>query len=229
MPQGHFSEELFRFLADLAENNNREWFEANRSRYEEHLKQPLLEFIRDFAPALQSINPHFSAIPRIVGGSMFRIYRDMRFTKDERPYKTWAAAQFRHSQHSKDIHGPGFYLHLEPGECFMGAGIWHPDSKTLGRIREAIVGRPGRWLAATRWDEFEATFELVGDTLVRPPRGFDRDHPQIEDLKRKDFIASTPFRKKQVTDPGFLELFTDSCRSASGLMRFLTEAVGLAW
>lgn len=229
MASGHFSADTFRFLSDLAENNNREWFEENRQRYEDHIKEPLLDFIRDFAPALHSVNPNFSAIPRIVGGSMFRIYRDLRFSKDDRPYKTWAAAQFRHRQHSKDVHGPGFYLHIQPGECFMGAGIWHPDMGTLSRIRDSIVDRPGRWLEATRSDEFQENFELVGDSLIRAPRGYDPEHAQIEDLKRKDFIASKSFRKTQVLGADFLSLFTESCRQTAAFMRFLTEAVGLAW
>lgn len=229
MQRGHFSRETFRFLADLAGQNEREWFEANRERYEAHIKEPLLAFIRDFAPALRALNPNFAAIPRIVGGSMFRIHRDLRFSKDDRPYKTWAAAQFRHRQHSKDVHGPGFYLHIQPGDSFMGAGIWHPESATLARIRDAIVNRPGRWLEATRSDEFMETFDLVGDSLVRGPRGYNPDHPQIEDLKRKDFIASRPFTQAQVLAPDFLDLYAGSCRRAAPFMRFLTLAVGLEW
>lgn len=227
--QVHFSPETFRFLSDLAGNNDREWFKASRDRYEAHVERPMLDFIRDFEPLLRQINPHFAAVARIRGGSMFRIHRDMRFSKDDRPYKTWVAAQFPHRAHSEDVHGPGFYLHVEPGESFMGAGIWQPNSATLARIRETIVARPGRWLDVIHSEEFADRFELVGDRLKLGPRGYPRDHPQIEHLKWKDFTCRTDFTKSQVCRPEFIDAYARACRRAAGFMRFLTEAVGLDW
>lgn len=225
----HFSEETFRFLSELADNNDRDWFEAHRERYETHVKEPVLNFIRDFAPELRQINENFAAIPRIRGGSMFRIYRDMRFTQDDRPYKTWTAAHFRHVGHSEDVHGPGYYLHLEPGNVFMGAGIWHPDSSTLERIRQAIVNRPGRWITAIRSDEFTENFRLTGERLKLGPRGYDRDHQQIEHLKWKDFVCQKDLTDEQACQPEFLETYAQACRQAEPFMRFLTGAVGLNW
>ncbi len=227
--QVHFSRETFRFLSDLAENNDRDWFNANRDRYEAHVERPMLDFIRDFEPALRQINPRFAAVPRIRGGSMFRIHRDMRFTKDDRPYKTWAAAQFAHRGDSQDVHGPGFYLHLEPGDSFMGGGIWHPDTDTLTRIRDKIVERPGRWLEVIGADEFDDSFELVGDRLKLGPRGYPRDHPQIEHLKWKDFTCRADFTEAQVRRSDFLDAYAEACRKATDFMHFLTEAVGLEW
>jgi len=125
-----FTPALFDFLRELKGNNNRDWFQTNKSRYEKDVKDPLLLFIADFADRVPEISPHIAAIPRATGGSMFRIYRDMRFSKDKTPYKTAAALHFRHES-GKDVHAPGYYLHLEPGSVFMGAGIWKPDGETV--------------------------------------------------------------------------------------------------
>ena len=223
---GHFTEHLFEFLRDLRVNNNREWFQANKSRYEQHVKEPLLQFIEDFRPDLHSISEHFVADPRTNGGSMFRIYRDVRFSRDKSPYKTQAAAQFRHEA-GKTVHAPGFYLHLAPGEVFAGVGLWHPDSATLGRIRDRIVSNSEAWERAARDPGFLDVFDLTGDSLKRPPKGYDADHPCLEDLKRKDHIATLMFDEEEATSPEFLEDFADTCRASSPYMEFLTTAVGL--
>ena len=220
----HFGPELFGFLTDLRSNNTREWFQANKELYRRDVQEPLLRFISDFAGELAEISPHFVADPRPSGGSMFRIYRDVRFSKDKSPYKTHAAVQFRHRE-GKDAHTPCFYLHLAPDEIFAAAGLWQPPGPALNRIRAAIVDQPDRWtevVAATRNNELE----LGGDSLKRAPRGIDPDHPLIEDLKRKDFIASRRFTLKQATSRGFLERYAATCRSGSDLVRFITEAVG---
>ena len=226
--QSHFTGELFEFLLKLRANNDREWFGANKGRYEQHLKEPLLAFIEDFEPYLHSISEHFVADARANGGSMFRIYRDVRFSKDKTPYKTQAAVQFRH-QAGKSVHAPGFYLHLAPGEVFAGVGLWRPDSAALGRIRERIVADQADWEAAVGNQEFVEEFDLEGDSLKRPPKGFDPEHPRIEDLKRKDHVATCVFDEDEVTQPEFVEDFADACRTASPYMEFLTQAVGLPY
>src|ERR687888_1974338 len=144
-----FGPGLFSFLADLRANNNREWFAANKDRYEEHLLEPALDFIEAFAPRLEKISPHFRADPRPSGGSLFRIYRDTRFSKDKTPYKTNVGIHFRHER-AKDANAPGYYLHIGPGEVFAGGGIWHPDTEAATRIREAIAADPTRWRRAPR-------------------------------------------------------------------------------
>jgi uncharacterized protein (TIGR02453 family) len=219
---------LFDFLRELKLNNNRQWFEGNKTRYEQVVKQPLLEFITDFGTFLPEISPHYLAIPKATGGSMFRIYRDVRFSKDKSPYKTAAALQFRHEQ-GKDVHAPGFYLHLEPGSVFAGCGIWQPDTQTANKIRSAIANRPDNWLAAIQDAAFQKTFTLEGESLKQPPRGFDADHPLVEDLKRKDFIGSVELSEQVVCQDDFLTQYVEMCKAASPLMRFLTEALGLAW
>jgi uncharacterized protein (TIGR02453 family) len=218
----------FEFLNDLAANNNRDWFAANKQRYEDELREPVLQFVRDFAPYLADISPFFRADPRKTGGSMFRIYRDTRFSKDKSPYKTYTGVQFRHER-GKDAHCPGFYLHLQPDEFFMGVGIWHPDGATLTAIRAAIDATPERWQKVTGAKAFRGTFELAGDSLKRAPKGYDTDHPLIDDLKRKDFIAVTTLSEKQVTGEGFVKEFAGLCRKGSPLVEFLCDATGLSF
>ena len=224
----HFGPELFEFLLDLRANNMREWFQENKGRYERHVKEPLLQFIEDFEPYLHSISEHFVADARANGGSMFRIYRDVRFSKDKTPYKTQAAVHFRHEA-GKSAHAPGFYLHLAPDEVFAGVGLWRPDSAALGRIRDRIVAGPAGWENVAGATEFVDEFDLGGDSLKRPPKGFDPEHPHIEDLKRKDHVAACMFDEDEATAAGFIDSFADACRTASPYMEFLTRAVGLPY
>ena len=227
MPQtAHFSPKLFQFLKDLRANNEREWFQDQKPRYEEHVKEPMLDFIADFSAPLRKISPHFIADPRGNGGSMLRIYRDTRFSKDKTPYKTNAAAQFRHEA-GKDIHAPGFYLHLEPGQVFVGAGLWRPDPKTAAKIREAIVEDPAGWKKAVHTKKFREAAELHGDSLKRPPRGVDPEHPLLEDLKRKDFMALVSFTQKQACSAGFADDVAGALRTLKPMTKFLTQAVDL--
>jgi len=224
----YFGKELFQFLAELAMNNDRTWFNANKERYERDVKQPLLAFIEDFQGPLRKISPHFVADPRPVGGSMFRIYRDTRFAKDKTPYKTHAAAHFRHDA-TGDVHTPGFYLHLEPMNVMCGTGIWQPDGPTLLRIREAIAAKPEVWKKAISGRAFKAAHSFWGESVSRSPKGFDPNHPFIEDLKRKDFVTTVEFGMGDACSDEFMEQYAAACRTASPFMEFLTKAVGLAW
>lgn len=220
--------ELFDFLSDLKENNNRPWFQENKDRYENYFKEPLLAFIEAFAERLPAISPYYMAVPKLTGGSLFRIYRDVRFSKDKQPYKTWAGMHFRHER-ARDVHSPGYYIHLEPGNNFISCGIWKPDRESLGRIRQVILEHPQRWLDAIQGDGFSSVYQLAGESLIRPPRGIDPDHPLIEDLKRKDFLASIKINKRIATRMDFLDYYVDTCQAAAPFMRFLTESIGLSW
>jgi uncharacterized protein (TIGR02453 family) len=226
--KAYFNPELFRFLRRLKRNNNREWFLANKSSYENDVRDPLLRFITDFGPKLNRLSTHFIADPRPVGGSLFRIHRDVRFSKDKSPYKTAAAAQFRHEE-AKDVHAPGFYLHLEPSNVFFGAGLWHPDGKTLAKIRDAIVEDPARWKRILSSKTFEANFTRSGESLKKPPRGYDPEHPFIEDLKRKDHVITTVFSEEEACAADFLDRFTLACRRAGSFVEFLTRGAGLPY
>ena len=224
----HFTPALFKFLRELNKNNTREWFQANKDRYETDVRNPLLGFIADFAPYLEEISPQFVAEPRRSGGSMFRIHRDTRFSKDKSPYKTHAAAQFRHAR-GKDVHAPGFYLHLEPRQVFAGTGLWRPDSATTKKIRDAIVAKPAAWKRARSGRALLALCTFEGESLKRPPRGYDADHPLIEDIKRKDFLALAPFSQAEVCAGDFLQRFARFCRTVAPYTAFLTDAVDLEW
>ena len=221
-----FSPALFTFLRDLKKNNDRDWFKANRPRYEDVVQEPALAFIEDFGPHLHAISPHFRADPRPAGGSLFRIYRDTRFSKDKSPYKTHIGIHFRHEL-AKSAHAPGFYLHLEPGQTFLGAGIWRPDTEPLAQIRAAIAEDPGRWISATRADEFADVYDLGGDSLKRAPAEFDPEHPLIDELKRKDFIAMRSVTDKAACSRGFVEDTAGTFAVAGPLVRFLCDAIGV--
>ena len=226
----YFTPGFFQFFRELESNNRREWFQANKSRFETEVRDPMIRFIGDFAPHLRAISRHYYADPRPVGGSMFRIYRDIRFSKDKSPYKTHAGMFFHHlAGREKGIATPGFYLHLSPSEVFVGAGLWHPEGEALAKIRDAIVTHPDRWKRATSQREFRATCRLSGDKLQRPPKGYDPEHPLIEDLKRKDFVTVTDLSEKQACSAGFMDAFVSSSNAAAPFMRFLTESLGLPW
>ena len=176
--------------------------------------------------SLEKISKHFVADPSLQGGSLFRIYRDTRFAKDKTPYKTNTGVHFRHFM-AKDAHAPGFYLHLQPGENYMGVGLWRPETKAAYAIREHIDKTQAEWKKATRGKRFADVYSLGGESLTRPPRGFDEDHPYIDDLKRKDFIASTRLSQKTITSADFMKTYTDNCKRAVPFMKFLCDAVGV--
>jgi len=221
-----FTKETFAFLRDLAKNNDREWFQENRPRYEQWVLAPSVRFIMDFGRRLQWISPQFRADPRLVGGSLFRIYRDTRFAKDKSPYKTHIGIQFRHEK-GTDAYTPGFYLHIEPGNVFAGLGVWHPGAPALHAIRQAMVAHPERWSAAVGDARFAKRLELAGDRLSRPPRGFDPEHPLIDDLRRKDFIAVAKLTQRAATSKDLIQKYAEICRAGAPMMRFLCGALRL--
>ena len=143
MPTRYFTQAVFEFLEELALNNNKPWWEENKERYINKIREPALDFVTDFGQRLEEISPHFVADPRVNGGSLMRPYRDMRFAKGE-PYKTNVGIQFRHEQ-GKDVHAPGFYLHIEPGQSFAGVGLWNPETKVARAIRQSINDDPATW------------------------------------------------------------------------------------
>ncbi len=214
----------FAFLRELKAHNKRAWFEANKQRYLEEVRDPLLRFVAACAPGLNKISPHVVADPRPVGGSLFRIYRDVRFSKDKSPYKTHAAMSFRHAD-GKERPAPGFYLHLAPGDVFAGGGLWHAEAEAVKAVRDAIVEHPKEWARVVR----ASPLSDGEDTLKRPPRGYDPAHPHIADLKRNSFTTGTQFSQAQACADGFPTAFVRSCRATAPLMEFLAGALGLPW
>ena len=226
MSETYFTPQSFAFLGKLANNNSRDWFKAHQDEYETQVREPALQLIRAMAPQLAKSSAHFRADDRKVGGSLFRIQRDTRFSADKTPYKTHIGIRFRHER-AKDVHSPLFYLHLEPGNHFVGAGLWHPEPKVARQIREFIVANPNGWKQATQSRAFCKDFAMGGDSLVRPPRGFDPEHPLIEDLKRKDFVASTTLDDAQVLDASLPETLVAHYRRVAPLVEYLCDAVEL--
>lgn len=197
-PEFHgFSKEFFVFFQTLKANNERAWFQAHKDRFRETVQSPMSDFIAAMAPRLKKISKEFVADPRPNGGSMFRIHRDVRFSRDKRPYKEHAACQFRH-RFGRDAHAPGFYVHLGPGDVFFGGGLWVPQSEPLASVRGAIAAKPELWSKVVSDDKFIGFFGSVeGESLTRPPRGFDPDHPHIVDIKRKSFVAARVSSERQ--------------------------------
>ncbi len=222
---GHFSPAFFKFFRDLKRHNDREWFAAERARYTADVEAPMMQFITDVAPRLRAISRAFVANPRRTGGSMFRIYRDTRFSPDKSPFKLHMAARFAHEARKASAdNAPGFYLHLGPGESYGGGGVYHLETPAMTRIREHIVSRPKSWAQV-----LASGVEIEGDRLKRPPAGFDPSHKFVEDLKRKDLYSLREFTEADVVASDFLDRFTRACEQAAPLVEFLTKSLGLRW
>lgn len=227
MGRFYFDRDFFGFLKDLAANNNRDWFEANRTRFEHSVRGPFLRLISDLGPHFKKVNKDVVVDPRPNGGSMMRIYRDIRFSKDKSPYKTFVAAHFWHRNGDDDA-APAYYLHLAPGSSSIGAGVWRPESSSLKRIRQAIVKYPEEWKEITSGRDFRSTCGFGGESLQRPPAGFDPNHPLIEDIKRKDFVTSFKLTDKEVTGNGFLDTVVEHVRALTPFLSFLSRAIRLS-
>jgi uncharacterized protein (TIGR02453 family) len=220
----HFSPRLFAFLRDLAAHNDREWFAAHRDDYERHVRLPALRFIADLVEPFAAISPHFIVEPSVVGGSLIRMARDIRFSVDKSPYRTYLGVGIRHRMH-EEAATPRFYLAIQPGRSYLGVGCWRPDAATAAKIRRAIADRPDEWEKTVGAPDFEQRFTLEGERLARPPRGFDADPPLIDDLRRKAFAASARFTNKAVTSSDFIDVFLERCRVAAPFVSFLCSAL----
>lgn len=221
-----FDNKTIKFLTELDANNNREWFKANKSRYEEDVLDVALRFIQSMQKPLAGFAPHFTAVATRVGGSLMRVYRDTRFSHNKLPYKTNIGIQFRHER-AKDVHSPGYYVHIAPDDVFVGVGMWRPDTDPLRQIRERIAARPGEWQRAVGDASFKRNFRLGGESLQRPPRGFDKEHPLIDDIKRKSFIAIRTMTVEDCLKPQFQRSVETSFKQATAYMEFLCAAVGV--
>ena len=208
----------------LAANNNRQWFQDNKQDYEDVVRSPALAYIQAMEPKLATISPHFRADPKKIGGSLMRIYRDTRFGKDKTPYKTNIGIQFRHEA-GKDVHAPGYYVHISSSEVFVGVGVWRPPSDGLARIRQAIDEQGEMWRTARDDKEFQRWFTLAGDSLKRPPRSYDKEHPLIDDMKRKDFIAISDLPPVLVEQQDFADISCEYFAAAEPFMKFLCKAM----
>jgi uncharacterized protein (TIGR02453 family) len=188
------------------------------------VRDPFLRFVADLGPPLQTLKPPFVADPSPVGGSMMRIYRDIRFSRDKSPYNTAVAAQFRCASRKSES-APALYLHLEPGTSTIGGGIWRPAPPVAKSVRDAIVRDSSRWRRLTRQRRFTSIYMLTGDSFQRTPPGYPSDDPLAVDLRRKDFIIGSPLTDRQITSRRFIELVIDRYKTALPLMQFVLESV----
>lgn len=222
-----FSPALFRFFEDLKRNNRREWFLANRERYERDVRRPALTFLRTLAPRLRAVAPQFVISLKSPGGTLRTIHRDLRFTKDKTPYKTRLSARVYHAA-GKDVHAPGFYLSIGPDDCSAAAGIRHPPTAELRKIREAIVREPGRWTRILAGAKRRGALPW-GESVSRIPRGFPKDHPLAAEIRKVDFFLYRDFTRREICAPDFLDRYLTAIRAFTPSQRFLLDALGLPW
>jgi len=225
-----FTLETFRFLDELTLHNERDWFEANKARYEAHVREPALAFISAMAAPLGKITTAFVAEPKKVGGSLMRVHRDTRFARDKTPYKTNIGIQFRHGA-GKDVHAPGFYVHVAPDGCFLGVGMWRPEAPALLAIRQKIAAEAARWKKIVDPKALAKKGLAAGDgePLKRVPKGFDAEHPLAGELKKTSFILHRDVPAEEVTNKRFTAYVARHFEAGADYMRFLCEAVGVTW
>ena len=224
---GYFTDKTFRFLRGLARHNDRAWFSEHKADYEAHVREPFQRLIGDLQPVLHEVSAHFRAEPKGVGGSLFRIHRDTRFSGDKTPYKTWQGARLFHERH-KQVPAPSYYLHLQPGQCFIAAGIWHPEPGALRRIRQFIVDNPSSWKQAAHAPAFRKRYDLEdGDLLTRPPRGFDPAFEFIDDLKHRNFVALRGIDDATITGPKLRQVIEADLKAMAPFMDYLCAALDL--
>lgn len=227
----YFTPAVFKFLRELEDNNNRPWFEANKDRYISTIREPAKEFIADFAPRLTNISEHFLADTRTNGGSLMRPYRDTRFSKDKTPYKSNVGIQFRHEL-GKDVHAPGFYLHLEPGSCWAGVGLWNPEAKVAKKIRDRIYEDTPEWKKAAKSKAFTDAWTISyedEEMLKRVPKEYGDDFVFPDDVRKKSFTAGSKLTQKTVTSASFDDDLAKIFKKASAYNRFLCEAIALPY
>ena len=176
---------------------------------------------------LAAISPHYLADPKPVGGSLFRIQRDTRFAGDKSPYKPWQGARLFHERR-REVPSPSFYVHLQPGHCFVGAGLWHPDTRTQRRVRQFIVDNPAGWKAAAHAPAFRRRYRRDdSDMLVRPPRGFPTDFEFMDDLRHRNFVASRGLEDALFTGPQLHASLERDLAALAPLVDYLCAALDL--
>ncbi len=222
----YFTPKTVDFLVELLLHNNRDWFNENKQKYEDLVREPSFAFIRAIGPEIEQISPFYEAKAKKSGGSLKRIHRDVRFSRNKTPYKTNIGIQIRH-QAGK--YAPEYYIHIEPDEVFVGVGMWRPARAELTKIREKIVNEAERWNSILEDPLFTDTFSIIGDSLKRAPKGYHVNHPQIVDLRRKDHLARRILPQNAPFEPDFLQETARIFRIASPYMRFLCEAVEVSF
>ena len=223
-----FRPEAVEFLAELAQNNDRAWFQPRKGDYERLLKEPLEALCVALDERFAAMAIPLAADP---ARSPFRIYRDVRFSKDKSPYKTNIGASFPYAERGpdaavlpSDMHGSGGYFHFSPGEIFVGGGMWHPEKERLAAWRTVVAGNPARVHEAIEDPAFVARFgEIGGDRLTRVPAGFPADHPDAELLKLKDVTFGRRLSDEEAFGPSLPDQVAADLATAVPLLRLLAS------
>jgi uncharacterized protein (TIGR02453 family) len=218
-----FPKQGLQFLRKLKRNNTRAWFENHKQEYEEFLKLPMQSFIFSLQPYFAAFAPEFDLSPK---RSIFRIYRDIRFSNDKTPYKTHIAAHFVLRGKEKGFVGSGYYFHIEPGEVFIGGGIYMPDSDQLKGIRKALAQHSDEFLSIIDSRRFKKRFgKLEGNRLQRIPKGYEESHPMAEWLKLKQFFAGKSLPETSSHKASLVDTIAAISEDAAPLVKFLNRAV----
>ena len=218
MPGPHFTQQTLAFLRQLARHNDREWFREHRDDYEAHVRAPMIALVEQLATDLPAIAPDLVASPKV---SIYRIYRDTRFSANKAPYKTHVAAIFPHRALPKH-EGAGLYVHVATDQVFVGGGLYRPQPRQLHRLREHIAANCDRLRALTGVPAFRRNFrELSGERLKRVPRGFPADHPAGDLLRLKQFLAGCERPAEFATSPRFHATLLQLFKHLAPLIEFL--------
>jgi uncharacterized protein (TIGR02453 family) len=223
-----FSPDALQFLADLAANNDRAWFKPRKADYERLIKEPLEALCAALAVRFDDLRLPLESDPK---RSPFRIYRDVRFSKDKSPYKTAQGADFPWIDSRGDDQRPrgavGGYFHLEPGNIFLGGGMWHPERARLAAFRERLDRDPSAVFRAIEDERFRIVFgSVTGETLTRNPKGFPSDHPYGHLLRLKDVVFSRPLSDQDVYSPKLPEVIAHDLAAARPVLLFLDKLAG---
>ncbi len=219
-PFDGFSRDTMRFLKELKENNDRDWFNENKDRYEKSVKAPMLSLLTTLAARMKGVDADITLEPK---KAMYRIYRDVRFSNDKSPYKTWIAAAFTYEGYDRK-HDAAFYFHISTDEIGVGGGLYSPMGDRLKNLRKAIGedARPLRKVLAAK--AFKNEFgEMMGDELVRVPQGFEKDHPDADLLKKKQFLCWKTLPKSRMTQAEFTDDLVAAFKAMAPFVRYLAE------
>jgi uncharacterized protein (TIGR02453 family) len=218
-----FPKECIRFIKQLKRNNNREWFEKHREEFEQNAKIPMLSFIAALQPHFARFAPEFDLNPK---RSIFRVYRDIRFSSDKTPYKTHIAAHFVLRGRPKGFIGSGYYIQIEPGEFFVGGGIYLPDGDQLKKIRNAIATHGEEFLSIVENRRFKKRFAPYDwSKLQRVPKGYNANHPMADWLMFKQFFVGVSLPESKCYHESLLDETAQICEEAAPLVRFLNRGL----
>lgn len=215
------SADTFKFLKDLAKNNNKEWFTANKKRYDA-AKADFELFVTELIQQVAKFDPAIGALD--AKKCIFRIYRDTRFSKDKTPYKINMGANFSASPSKIHDHA-GYYIHIEPGKSFLAGGAYEPQTPWINKIRQEIDYNTKDFKKLVNAASFKKNFgEIQGDKLKTVPKGFPKDHPELSLLQYKSFLLVHNCDDKLVQSDGFMKHLTDVYKSMKPFNDFLNRA-----